>query len=106
MKQLTKDEILENTLNAQGFPITAYVSKDGFVWKMFLKAMQEYSDQNTKPLLDEIAELKASKSESNVCQCKQDKVYTNDAKCMDCGKDYFTKSEATWTFTTNEQDED
>jgi hypothetical protein len=54
MKELTKEEIFHNKLihyNSNQFP--------NGMKKMFLKAMQEYSDQNTKPLVDEINDLKS-----------------------------------------------
>ena len=56
---MSKEEILRNQSNANSVGITAYLSEDGFVWKMILNAMQRFSDQNTKPFIDEIAELKS-----------------------------------------------
>lgn len=41
----TKEEILKSQENAMNINITHYLSEDGYVWKMILKAMQEYTDQ-------------------------------------------------------------
>lgn len=43
---MSKEEILRNQSNANSVGITAYLSEDGYIWKMILKAMQEYSNQN------------------------------------------------------------
>lgn len=70
----TKEEILENTLNEQGLPITAYVSKDGFVWKMFLNAMQEYADQQNNHLTEQLAYVQSqlTLSEAQLTSSKLD----------------------------------
>lgn len=41
----TAEQILEQQVNAQNYPITDYIGKDGYVWKMILKAMEEYAAQ-------------------------------------------------------------
>ena len=48
---MSKEEILRNQSNANSVGITAYLSEDGYIWKMILKAMQEYSNKNTKLLI-------------------------------------------------------
>ncbi len=64
MKELTKEEIQKLILSECFLGVDKTVLKLGHYIGIY-SAMQEYSDQNTKQLIDEIAKLKASKSESN-----------------------------------------
>ena len=57
MKELTKEEILSKRIGTYGFT-KLELSKPIICPIEALDAMQEYSDQNTKPLIDEIAELR------------------------------------------------
>ncbi len=57
MKELTKEEILSKRIGTYGFT-KLELSKPIICPIEALDAMKEYSDQNTKPLLDEIAELR------------------------------------------------
>ena len=56
-KELTKEEILSKRIGTYGFT-KLELSKPIICPIEALDAMQEYSDQNTKPLVDEIAELR------------------------------------------------
>jgi len=60
----TADEILESCKTTNNEPITNYVSKDGTVWKMILKSMQEFADLQTSHQSKEIEELKKELLES------------------------------------------
>jgi hypothetical protein len=45
---MTAEEILKKQTNAEDRPITKYLSSDGFIWKMILKAMEEYAEQQVE----------------------------------------------------------
>jgi hypothetical protein len=47
----TKAEILSSQCSANGQPITNYIGQDGYVWKLILRAMQEYADQETTKVI-------------------------------------------------------
>ena len=57
MKELTKEEIQKLILSECFLGVDKTVLKLGHYIGIY-SAMQEYSDQNTKPLIDEIAKLK------------------------------------------------
>jgi len=57
-KELTKEEILSARIGTYGFT-KLELSKPIICPIEALDAMQEYSDQNTKPLVNKIAELKS-----------------------------------------------
>lgn len=40
---MVAEETLEKQRNAQQILITEYISKDGYLWAMILKAMEEYA---------------------------------------------------------------
>jgi hypothetical protein len=43
MNKEIANKILKAQKNSQQFPIDAYLSEDGYVWQMILKAMDEYA---------------------------------------------------------------
>ena len=48
----TKEEILEQQRNAEGIPITDYIGKDGYVWRMIETAMEEYANSKIEKAIE------------------------------------------------------
>jgi hypothetical protein len=72
----TKEEILSSQCNANGQPITNYIGQDGYVWKLILRAMQEYANQCQEDMADKKYTLKDLKEAFK--QSRQAKIFEKD----------------------------
>jgi len=73
----TAEEILEVQENAEGRLITKYISKDGYIWKMILNAMEQYKWQ-TLPI--DVSDMLCGSFEI-------DSKTSIATKCKNCGRE-------------------
>lgn len=82
----TAEQILEQQVNAQNYPITDYIGKDGYVWKMILKAMEEYAAQQANGVEASDETALPIQNVTNCPLCGGELTFEDNTKCMtaDC----------------------